>query len=179
MRLTRNQSTIVGIVTLAFCGYGLLSLLVLDPPGRITPDQLTFIEGAVASTNDVGIRKGYGTLEISVIGQELPFRCFDGPYPGSFDRDVLRRMMPGKNVRIGVVTSELASPRRNRAQGQSFYSFVCLDVEGRSALTLEAYNLWSRKNLKTGLILLLLLMCCGAYLIRAGCVACRDGKSTI
>ena len=173
------QAILVGAAVAIFGVYWLLSVLVLDPPGRLTRDHLTFIEGAVASTGNAGLKPGHGTLEIWVAGQALPFRSFDGPYPGSFDPETLSQLAPGSQVRVGVVTSELKSPRTNRAQGQSFYPLVSLDVAGKAALTLEAYNLWARNNLQTALVVVPAFMCGGVYLLWAGVLARRERKPTI
>jgi hypothetical protein len=179
MRPSPLQAIIVGAATAAFSAYWLVSMILIDPPGQLTSKQLAFIEGRVSSLGDVGIKRGYGTLEIWIEGQVLPFRCFDGPYPGSFDQSTLAELGAGKHVRVGLESAELKAPRTNLAQGQSFYSFVSLEIEGKSALTLEAYNVWSKQNIRVGFIVMPLLMFGGAYYVLSGLAARRNNKPTI
>ena len=47
---------------------------------------------------EVGSKPGYGILELQMDGQAIPFRCFDGAYPGSFERSSLAEIQPGKAV---------------------------------------------------------------------------------
>lgn len=179
MRPTTMQAIIGGAIVMAFCAYWLLSIMILDPPGQLTTPQLTFVSGRVSSTQDVGLKRGYGTLEIWIEGHKLPYRCFDGPFPGSFDLAALQLLGPGADARIGVVTKELESPRTNLAQGQSFYPFVSLELAGKPALSLDAYNEWSRKNQQTATLVVPLFFCCGAYLLYSGIIAKRAGKSLL
>lgn len=179
MRPTPVQAIVCGLAFIVFGTYFFISVLVLNPPGKLSSEKLTFIEGKMLAKGDAGIRRGYGTLEIWVSDQAIPFRCFDGPYPGSFDAQTLGRLTPGVPVRVGVVSTELASPRTNRAQGQQFYPFVSLDVEGRPALTLASYNSWEVSNVRTGCWFMASLICFGVYLVWAGFAARRHGRSTM
>lgn len=173
MKPTPMQSIVGGLAAMALFGWIMLSLWVLDPPGRLASADVKVVAGRVVKTGHVGVKAGYDTLEIWIEGQPIPFRSFDGPYPKSFDAEVLSMLRPGVDARVSVEPEDLASPRRNLAQNQLFYPLVALDVAGRPALTLEAYNAWSVKNQKTGFVVLPVLFLCGVGLLRSGLLARR------
>ena len=107
-------------------------------------------------------------LDLWIAGQDVPFRAIDGPYPRSFDASVLESLLPGAAARVSVRSADMTAPRRNLAQNQLFYPFVALDVDGKAALTLEAYNQWSVDNQKVAKWFLPLMFGASLCLLIAG-----------
>lgn len=173
MKFSAMQSLFAGLVGTVLFGWVMLSLFVFDPPGRLTTADVKTVSGKVAKIEKRG-SKGGGTLDLWIEGQSVPFRSFDGPYPGSFDPQILLLLKPGVEARVTVRTGDTGTPRRNLAQGQSFYPFVALEVDGRPALTLAAYNQWSVENQKLAKWFLPLMFCGSVYLLAAGFKAQRS-----
>lgn len=173
MRQHPLQAVLLGVAAIGFAVFLLIMLLFADPPGATRPDQMLFIGGTVTSSGEVPSGKNHRALEIWIGKMPLPFRCFDGPYPGSFDRNILAQLAPGKEVKVGLLPADFESPRLNRAQGQRFYPIRSLEIESHPALSLEAYNLWEGKNRKTGLIVALAFGLVGWWSLRSGLAAYR------
>ena len=155
-------------------GYVMLSLFVLDPPGMLTAERVKVVTGKlVKATESGGKRKD---LDVWLEGQELPFRSFDSVYPSRFDHEVMASLRPGMEVRVSVRIREADSPRRNLAQNQLFYPLVALELDGKPALTLAAYNQWSDENQKVAQWFLPLMMCGCGYLVFFGIRQRRAGS---
>lgn len=170
------QSLIGGLVGTLLFGWVMLSLFVFDPPGRLTAADVKIVSGKIVQY-ERGVGKGGGSLDVWIAGREVPFRSFDGPYPGSFDPEVLALLGLGVEARVSVKTGEMDAPRRNLSQNQFFYPLVALDLNGRPALTLEAYNQWSVKNQELAQWVLPLLFCGSVYLLWAGIMAQRARRA--
>ena len=153
-------------------GYFLVTLFVLDPPHMLTAESVKVVTGKLIKATESGSRKD---LDVWIEGQELPFRSFDSVYPRSYDREVLATLRPGVEVRVSVRIKEADSPRRNLAQNQLFYPLVALEVDGKPALTLEAYNQWSVENQKVAQWFLPVMMCGCGYLVFSGIMRRRLG----
>lgn len=156
------------------CGYFMLSLFVLEPPGMLTADSVRVVTGRLVKATETGGKSK--DLDVWLEGQELPFRSFDSVYPRSFDGQVLATLRPGMEVRVSVRNKEADSPRRNLAQNQLFYPLVALELDGRPALTLAAYNHWSAENQKVAHWFLPLMMCLCGYLVFSGIRLRRAGS---
>ncbi len=167
------QSVIAGLVGTLLFGWVMLSMFVFDPPGRLTVADVEIVSGRIVKYEKSG-NKGVGTLDVWIEGRKFPFRSFDGPYPGSFDPEVLALLKLGVEAQLSVRTGEMSAPRRNLVQNQYFYPLVALDLNGRPALSLEAYNQWSVKNQKVAQWFLPLMFCGSAYLLWAGIMAQRS-----
>ncbi len=172
MKPSGMLSVIGGLAGTLLFGWVMLSLFVFDPPGRLGDSDVKVVAGKVVKFRKAE-NQGGGTLDLWLEGREVPFRCFDGPYPGSFDPEVLKLLGTGVEARVSVRTGEMGAPRRNLAQNQSFYPFVALDLDGRPAMTLEGYNQWSVKNQKVAQWFLPLMFCGSLYLLGAGIMAQR------
>jgi len=170
------QSLIGGLVGTLLFGWVMLSLFVFDPPGRLTAADVKIVSGKIVQY-ERGVGKGGGSLDVWIAGREVPFRSLDGPYPGSFDPEVLALIGLGVEARVSVKTGDMGAPRRNLAQNQFFYPLVALDLNGRPALTLEAYNQWSVKNQELAQRVLPLLFCGSVYLLWAGIMAQRARRA--
>lgn len=170
------QSMIIGAITMIGTLWIMGSLYIFNPPRHYLESDLTFFSGEIKSVGNVNQRKGFATLELAIKGQPLVFRCFDGPYPGSFDRAVLSTLAEGRQARIGVVTTALQTHRTDLASGVNFYPFVSLELNGRPALTVQNYNNWSKRNQALGKWLLPFFCCAGVYLLYAGLEARKAGR---
>ncbi|HEY1048904.1 MAG TPA: hypothetical protein VGE39_04090 [Prosthecobacter sp.] len=166
MTPTPVQSILVGVGGMILFGWMMLSLFVLDPPGKLTPADVKVFSGKVKSAFEMG-SKGR-SLDVWLEGQEFPFRCFGGAYPPSFDKDVLATLQPGVAASVSVELEDAGEPRHNMAQNQSFRPFVALELNGKPALTLEKYNQWSEENQKTAHWVLPILFCCCLGLLWSG-----------
>ncbi len=167
MKPSAMQSVLAGLVGTALFGWVMLSLFVLDPPGKLTDSDLKTVSGKVVKVEKTK-GKGGGMLDLWLAGQDVPFRALDGPYPRSFDAAVLESLRPGSEARLSVRSADMTAPRRNLAQNQLFYPFVALDVDGKAALSLAAYNQWSVDNQKLAKWFLPLMFCASLYLLVAG-----------
>ncbi len=167
------QTILLGAGGMILFGYFVLSLFVLDPPGILTADSVKVVTGKLVKASESGGKRK--DLDVWIEDQELPFRSFDSVYPRSFDSEVLATLRPGMEVRVSVRIKEAHSPRRNLAQNQLFYPLVALELDGKPALTLEAYNQWSVENQKVAQWFLPLMICACAYLLWAGIRARRAG----
>jgi hypothetical protein len=166
MKPTPMQSIVIGMGGMILFGWMMLSLFVLDPPGRLTADSVKVVTGKLAKAVEMGGKRR--DLDVWIDGQEIPFRSFDSVYPRSYDRDVLATLRPGMEVRVSVEIKDADSPRRNLAQNQPFFPLVALELDGKPALTLEAYNQWSAENQKVAQWFLPLMFCGCAYLGYSG-----------
>lgn len=172
MQPTPTQSIVGGVLVAVFSA-GMLLWQLLGTPVPLVNASVKVLAGKVTKTGHVGIKVQHDTLEIWIEGQPLPFRCFDGPYPGSFDAGVLSTLRPGIEARVTVTQDSLEKPLYNLAQNQQFYPLVALDLAGKPALTLQAYDAWMVKNRKAGLWLWPIMLFCGVYLFYFGVQARR------
>ncbi len=172
MKPSAMQSLIGGLVGTLLFGWVMLSMFVFDPPGRLTAADVKIVAGKIVKYEKSG-NQGGGSLEVWIEGREVPFRSLDGPYPNSFDPEVLALLGLGVEARVSVKAGEMNAPRRNLAPNQSFYPLVALDLNGKPALSLEAYNQWAVKNQKVALWFLPLMFCGSVYLLWAGIMAKR------
>ncbi|MGV3658781.1 MAG: hypothetical protein ACO1TE_01315 [Prosthecobacter sp.] len=166
MQPTPMQSILGGVGGMILFGYVMLSLFVLDPPGKLTSAHVKVFSGTVKSTSEMGAQDR--SLDVWLEGQEFPFRCFGGVYPQSFDKEALALLRPGVYASVSVQLKDADQPRHNRAQNQSFRPMVALELNGRPALTLEKYNQWSVENQKTAHLVLPILFCCSLGLFWSG-----------
>jgi len=104
----------------------------------LTPADITSFSGLVKDASVHSDRSG-GYLEITLVGQPYPFRCFS-LYPKAFKFDLHGRLGPGVPVTVGVATSEVSSPRRNLVQNQQYYKFVTMSIGDTEVLPVSAYN---------------------------------------
>lgn len=160
------QSILGGLGGMILFGWIMLSLFVLDPPGKLTSADVKVFSGTVTNAGETG-SKGR-SLDVWLEGQEFPFRCFGGPYPKSFDKEVLATLQPGASASVSVELEDVDNPRHNSAQNQSFRPFVALELNGKPALTLEKYNQWSEENQKVAHWVLPALFCCSIGLFWSG-----------
>lgn len=160
------QSILGGVGGMILFGWMMLSLFVLDPPGKLTSADVKVFSGTVKSAFEMG-SKGR-SLDVWLEGQQFPFRCFGGAYPQSFDKDALEALQPGVTANVSVKLRDVNTPRHNMAENQSFRPFVALELNGRPALTLEKYNQWSEENQKVGHWVLPILFCCCLGLFWSG-----------
>jgi hypothetical protein len=178
MKPSAMQSLIGGLLGTLLFGWVMLSTLVFDPPGRLTAADVKTVSGRIVKYEKSG-NNSSGSLDVWIEGREVPFRSFDGPYPGSFDPDVLALLKLGVKAEVSVKTGEMSAPRRNLAQNQYFYPLVALDLNGKPALSLEAYNQWSVKNQKVAQWFLPLMFCGSLYLLWAGIMAQQSRLSAV
>lgn len=160
------QSIIVGLGGMILFGWVMLSLFVLDPPGRLTAASVKVVTGKIAKAVEMGGKRS--DLDVWIEGQEIPFRSFDSVYPRSYDREILATLRPGMEARVSVQIKDADSPGRNLAQNQQFFPLVALEVDGKPALTLESYNQWSVENQKVAQWFLPVMICGCAYLAYSG-----------
>jgi len=104
----------------------------------LTSADITSFSGLVENAS-VHSDKDGGYLEITLVGQPYPFRCFS-LYPKAFKFDLNGRLGPEAPVTVGVASSEVSSPRRNWAQNQKFYEFVTMSIGDTEVLPVAAYN---------------------------------------
>jgi hypothetical protein len=125
------------IVFLLFLGIlltGFFSVQVFtDPDPYASPEDIVFVTGYAKR-----VEKSSG-LQLWVEGHNSIFLLVHG----YTNPEVFEELHNGVPVKVGILKSEQTSPPGAESREQHFLNICSLEVDGRTALSLDGYNRWN------------------------------------
>ena len=145
MKRIPYQTLVLGLGGAVLFGYMTVKWFI-DTNTKYLPEDIVLIEARLALKEEIrGIRGDGRYLQLWLQGQPLPFRgsC---PYPDCYDSGALSQLDMDVPVKIGILRSDQSSPYQDYLRWQAFHRICCLEINGRSAFSLDEYNEWTMKN---------------------------------
>jgi hypothetical protein len=125
-------------------------LLFTDPGDSVSPEDIVFVAGRAERV------ERRSDLQLRVEGHNSLFRLGNG----DTNLEVLKELHEGVPVKVGILKREQTSPPGANQREQYVLNICSLEVDGRTALSLDGYNRWHACNDFLGNLVALTLFLC-------------------